>query len=157
MALFLTSLRLAARALQRNVLRTALTMLGIIIGVGAVVTMVALGNGAQRNVERDVRSAGTNLVHVRAGNYTRGGDDSNIPSGLGAATTLVADDAAAISREIPGVKRQSPIVRLRAWTTSDSARAYAQIVGGGAAFAEVYGWSFSSGRFFSDGDVTARA
>jgi putative ABC transport system permease protein len=157
MALFLTSIRLAGRALQRNVLRTALTMLGIIIGVGAVVTMVALGNGAQRTVERDVRSAGTNLVHVRAGNYTRGGEDSNIPSGLGAATTLVVDDSIAIARDVPGVKRQSPIVKLRAWTASETRRQYAQIVGGGAAFADIYGWSFSSGRSFTDNDVAGRA
>jgi ABC-type antimicrobial peptide transport system permease subunit len=156
MALFITSLRLAARALQRNVLRTALTMLGIIIGVGAVVTMVALGNGAQRTVERDVRSAGTNLVHVRAGNYTRGGDESNIPSGLGAATTLVVDDATAIAREVNGVKRQSPIVKLRAWTAGDAGRSYAPIVGGGAAFGEIYAWSYSSGRFFTEDDVTGR-
>src|SRR4029078_2631649 len=92
MALLLNSLRLAARALGRNMLRTALTMLGIVIGVAAVVTRVALGNGAQGTVESDVRSAGTNLVHVRAGNYTRGGDDSKIPSGLGAALTLVPAD-----------------------------------------------------------------
>src|SRR5205807_4522207 len=87
MPLLLTSIRLAVRALRRNTLRTALTMLGMVIGVGAVVTMVALGNGAQRTVEQDVRSAGTNLVHVRAGNFTRGGEDSNIPSGLGSAAT----------------------------------------------------------------------
>src|SRR5689334_22731265 len=148
MPLLLTSLRLAARALRRNVLRTALTMLGMIIGVGAVVTMVALGNGAQRTVESDVRSAGTNLVHVRAGNYTRGGEDSNIPSGLGAATTLVVDDAEAIAREVAGVRRESPIVRLRGWAASDRARYYAQVVGAGAAFADIYGWAFSSGRFF---------
>ncbi len=68
-----TSVRLAIRGLGRNKLRTALTMLGMIIGVAAVMTMVALGNGARQNVEQDLRSAGTNLVHVNAGNFTRGG------------------------------------------------------------------------------------
>ena len=96
MPLLFTSIRLAARALARNTLRTLLTMLGMIIGVGAVVTMVALGNGAQRTVEKDVRSAGTNLIDVKAGNYTRGGEESKIASGLGAATTLTPADAEAV-------------------------------------------------------------
>src|SRR6185295_10844497 len=66
-----TSIRLAIRGLQRNTLRTILTMLGMIIGVAAVMTMVALGNGAQQTVERDVRAAGTNLIHVDAGRRRR--------------------------------------------------------------------------------------
>src|SRR6266849_3746147 len=72
--MLLTSIRLAIRGLQRNTLRTILTMLGMIIGVAAVMTMVALGNGAQQTVEQDVRSAGTSVVHVNAGNYTRVGE-----------------------------------------------------------------------------------
>src|SRR6266568_3079999 len=98
MPLVITSVRLAVRALQRNRLRTGLTMVG-------------LGNGAQRTVEQDVRSSGTNLVHVRAGNFTRGGEDSNIPSGLGSATTLVPADADAIEREVAGVQHLTPTVK----------------------------------------------
>src|SRR5512142_3536878 len=97
----LMTFRIALKALNRNKLRTVLTMLGMIIGVGAVVTMVALGNGAQRTVEQDVRSAGTNIIHVNAGNFTRGGEESNIATGLGSATTLVPADADAI-RAIDG-------------------------------------------------------
>src|SRR5438874_8087186 len=97
-----TSIRLAIRGLQRNPLRTILTMLGMIIGVAAVMTMMALGNGAQSDVEQDVRSAGTSLVHVNAGNYTRGGEDSKIATGLGAATTLVPADADAIAANVAG-------------------------------------------------------
>src|SRR5918911_4321978 len=103
-----TSIRLAIRGLNRNTLRTILTMLGMIIGVAAVMTMVALGNGAQATVEQDVRSAGTNLVHVNAGNYTRGGEESKIATGLGAATTLLPGDADAIGREVTGVKALAP-------------------------------------------------
>jgi ABC-type antimicrobial peptide transport system permease subunit len=154
LALLLTSIRLAARALGRNTMRTVLTMLGMIIGVGAVVTMVALGNGAQTSVERDVRSAGTNLVHVRAGNYTRGGDESNIPSGLGAATTLVVADVEAIRGQVSGVKRAAPLVKLRAWSSAEGRRYYAQIVGTDATFPAIYNWSFTAGRFF---DVNAAA
>src|SRR5215467_16266320 len=104
MSLIVTSIRVAIRALNRNKLRTILTMLGMIIGVGAVVTMFALGNGAQETVQQDMKSAGTNLIHVNAGNYTRGGEESKIATGLGAATTLTTDDADAIGRTVAGVK-----------------------------------------------------
>jgi len=157
MPLLFTSIRLAARALARNTLRTLLTMLGMIIGVGAVVTMVALGNGAQRTVEKDVRSAGTNLIHVKAGNYTRGGEESNIASGLGAATTLVVADAEAIGREVAGVKHAAPAVRLRGWIGGEGKRFYGQILGTDASFPLIYVWSFARGRFFDDAQVAARA
>jgi putative ABC transport system permease protein len=157
MPLLFTSIRLAARALARNTLRTLLTMLGMIIGVGAVVTMVALGNGAQRTVEKDVRSAGTNLVHVKAGNYTRGGEESNIASGLGAATTLIVADAEAIARDVAGVKHASPAVRLRGWIGGDDKRFYGQILGTDASFPLIYVWSFARGGFFDEGQVASRA
>ena len=83
-----TSFRIAVRALNRNKLRTALTMLGMMIGVAAVIAMVALGTGASGTVSDDLQSAGTTLINVRSGNYTRGGSESNIGTGLGAATTL---------------------------------------------------------------------
>ena len=70
---FLVILRVALKALVRNKLRTGLTMLGMIIGVAAVITMVALGNGAQRQIEEQIRSAGTNLITIRAGNFRRDG------------------------------------------------------------------------------------
>src|SRR5437588_9593514 len=93
--MLLTSLQIALKALNRHKLRTALTMLGMTIGVAAVITMVALGSGAQETVSDDIQSAGTALINVRAGNYTRGGEESNIGSGLGAAKTLTPDDAEA--------------------------------------------------------------
>jgi ABC-type antimicrobial peptide transport system permease subunit len=157
MPLLITSIRLAARALRRNTLRTVLTMLGMIIGVGAVVTMVALGNGAQQTVEQDVRSAGTNLIHVRAGNFTRGGEEANIATGLGSATTLVVADADAIGREVMGVKRVSPGVRLRGWMEGEGKRFYGQILGTGAPYAQTYNWTFARGRFFDDSQVASRA
>src|SRR5213593_3482551 len=134
-----TSVRLAIRGLQRNALRTILTMLGMIIGVAAVMTMVALGNGAQSNVEQDVRSAGTSLVHVNAGNYTRGGEDSKIATGLGAATTLVPADADAIAANVAGVKALAPGVRLRGWIASGGRRFYSQVLGTDAALPSMYG------------------
>ena len=151
-----TSVRLALRGLRRNKLRTLLTMLGIIIGVAAVLTMVALGNGARQNVAQDVRSAGTNLIHVSAGNYTRGGEESNIASGLGSATTLTPDDAAAIGRSVTGIKNVAPGVKLRGWIASGGRRFYGPILGTDASFASMYGWRVETGRFFTAAEIAAR-
>ncbi len=96
--MLLTSFRIAIKALGRHKLRTALTMLGMTIGVAAVIAMVALGTGARETVSADLETAGTALINVNAGNYTRGGSESNIGSGLGSATTLSAEDARAISQ-----------------------------------------------------------
>src|SRR5919201_1045526 len=148
-----TSVRLAIRALGRNTLRTILTMLGMIIGVAAVMTMVALGNGAQQTVEHDVRSAGTNLIHVNAGNYTRGGEDSNIATGLGSAATLTSDDAAAIARTVAGIKNVAPGVKLRGWIGSGGRRFYGPVLGTDAPFASMYAWRFETGRFFTAADI----
>jgi len=151
-----TSVRLAVRSLGRNKLRTLLTMLGMIIGVAAVMTMVALGNGAQGSVEQDVRSAGTNLVHVNAGNYTRGGEESRIATGLGAATTLTPADAEAIGRGVAGIRASAPGVKLRGWMTSGARRYYGQIAGTDVPFASMYGWRFDEGRWLTKDDVAAR-
>ena len=91
-------LRVAFKALARNKMRTALTMLGMIIGVGAVITMVALGTGAQSSIETQIQSAGTNMIMVSAGNFQQGG----VRMGQGNASSLTPDDALAI-REVPGV------------------------------------------------------
>src|SRR5438552_10772079 len=95
--------RIAFKALGRNKLRTALTMLGMIIGVGAVITMVALGTGAQTAIDAQIQSAGTNMIQVTAGNFQAQG----VRQGAGNASTLVPEDAAAIA-QIPGVQYVSP-------------------------------------------------
>src|SRR3977135_1307962 len=91
--------RIALKALGRNKMRTSLTMLGMIIGVGAVITMVALGTGAQDSIDAQIQSAGTNMILVNAGNFAAGG----VRQGSGAASTLTPEDAAAI-REVAGVQ-----------------------------------------------------
>src|SRR2546430_9379437 len=91
--------RIALKALGRNKLRTALTMLGMIIGVGAVITMVALGTGAQSSIDAQIQSAGTNMIIVSAGNFTQGG----VRQGQGNASTLVPEDAGAIA-QVNGVQ-----------------------------------------------------
>src|SRR5215813_12561149 len=90
--------RIALKALGRNKLRTALTMLGMIIGVAAVITMVALGTGAQSSIDAQIQSMGTNTIQVSAGNFTFGG----VHQGQGNASTLTVEDAAAIA-QVPGV------------------------------------------------------
>src|SRR3954470_24078066 len=125
----LATVRIAVRALGRHKLRTFLTMLGMIIGVAAVMTMVALGSGAQASVEDEMKSAGTNLVYVSAGNYTRGGDDVKVASGLGAARTLVQADVDAIRARVTGIKYVSPGVADRAPMTNGSTRYFGRIIG----------------------------
>ncbi len=88
----LMTLRIALKALNRNKMRTVLTMLGMIIGVGAVITMVALGRGAQATIEEQVKSAGTNTININAGNFSQGG----VRQGQGMASSLTAEDATAL-------------------------------------------------------------
>ena len=147
------TLRIALRALGRHKLRTALTTLGMTIGVAAVITMVALGTGAQETVADDVRSAGTNLIRVDAGNFTRGGEESKIATGLGSASTLTADDAAAIGA-MTGVKYTSSVVKLRGFVANGSTREYLQVLGTDASYPALYGWRPARGKFFQASDVS---
>jgi ABC-type antimicrobial peptide transport system permease subunit len=149
--LFVSS-QISVRALRRNALRTALTMLGVVIGVAAVIAMVALGSGARGSVETSLKSAGTNIIQVSAGNYTRGGESMNIASGLGAATTLSLEDADAIGA-IDGVQHVSPQVRHRAFVKSAHRQFFTQIRGAYPPLAEIHGWEWLGGRFESGADT----
>ena len=144
-----TSLRIAVKALKVNKLRTGLALLGMTIGVAAVLTMFALGTGAQQSVSSDVKSAGTTLITVRAGNFTRGGEESKIATGLNTATSLNPDDTEAI-RGIKGVAYASSVVRMRGWVEQKN---YGQVFGTDGDYAKIYDWSFDKGRFFKKGDV----
>src|SRR3974377_2421240 len=100
-------LKVALRALRRNKLRTVLPMLGIIIGVGAVIAMVALGRGAKAQVQSRIAALGQNVILVFSGSINRGG----VFSGFGGAGTLTVEDAQAIEKEVAGVAAVSPEVR----------------------------------------------
>jgi len=147
------SAAIALRALGRNRLRTGLTMLGVVIGVAAVIAMVALGTGARGSVETSLKSAGTNIIQVSAGNFTRGGESMNIANGLGAATTLTAEDAEAI-RQIAGVQHVAGGVRNRAFAKSAHRQFFTQIRGVETELAEIHGWEWLGGRFEA-GDTQA--
>jgi ABC-type antimicrobial peptide transport system permease subunit len=150
--ILLDSFLIALKALRVNKLRTCLTMLGMIIGVAAVMTMVALGNGAQASVEEEMKSAGTNLVYISAGNYTRGGDEVKLAAGLGAARTLVAADGEAVAAKVKGIKHWSAGVNDRA-PMIGSASYFGKVVGTSADFSLVYSWSMRRGEMFTDGHV----
>src|SRR4029077_7088692 len=94
------TLRIAFKALGRNKMRTGLTMLGMIIGVSAVITLVAMGNGGQSAIEDQIEGAGTNMITGNAGDAPQGG----VRGGSGTSSTLTVDDADAIRKEIPGVE-----------------------------------------------------
>lgn len=139
------NIRLALRSLNRNRLRTLLTMLGIVIGVAAVLTMVALGTGARSSVEDEVGSAGTNIIFVNAGNYTRGGESVGIASGRGAATTLSAEDAVAIAENIAGIRDISNGLGTRSFVANGASRAFVRIQGISPSFAAIYSWNVGPG------------
>ena len=107
MSTFLQSLRIAMRALRANKMRALLTMLGIIIGIAAVIAMVAIGAGASKMISDQISSIGSNLLLVLPGSTTSGG----LRSGPGSVQTLTYDDAMAIKAECPSVKAVSPGVR----------------------------------------------
>jgi putative ABC transport system permease protein len=149
MSIFMT-LRIALKALGRNKMRTALTMLGMIIGVAAVITMVALGTGAQSSIESQIQSAGTNMIMVSAGNFSQGG----VRQGQGNASTLIPDDAAAISR-VQGVQYQASGVNTRGQVVSGNQNWGTQIQGTDIDLPLIRSWPTTLGAFFTPQDVTA--
>ncbi|MDQ3348532.1 MAG: ABC transporter permease [Acidobacteriota bacterium] len=148
MSIFMT-LRIALKALNRNKMRTMLTMLGMIIGVGAVITMVALGKGAQSTIEAQVKAAGTNLINVRAGNFTQGG----VRQGGGMSTTLTVADAEAL-RSLPGVQYLAPGVDTRAQLIAGNQNWSSSIQGTDVEFPLIRNWPMTYGSFFTPLDVS---
>jgi len=145
----LAILKIAARALKRNMLRTTLTMLGIIIGVGAVITMVSISNGAKAMVEAQIASLGQNVILVFSGSVSRGG----IHTGWGSAGTLTIEDANGIQREVPGVVSVSPEVRTGSQVAAGNQNWATQILGEGADYLELRQWPLAEGAMFTDQDV----
>ncbi len=145
----LQSSRVALRALRVNKLRSVLTMLGIIIGVGAVIAMVGVGAGAQARVAEQIRSLGSNLIIVLSGSTTQGG----IRLGQGSQLTITEEDAAAIAREIPAVQGAAPSMRGNAQIVYGNLNWAAGIQGVTADYSEVREWPVVAGRFITSEDV----
>jgi len=152
---FANIIRVAFRALARNKMRSALTMLGVIIGVAAVIAMVSIGQGAQASVAEQIASVGTNILFVRAGSQNMGGvrtgsDDSGMRS-------LNAEDLDAIRRDVPTVAMVSPGVMSRAQIVYGNQNWNTQIQGVGAQFPEIRKWLVQTGSFFTESDERSSA
>ena len=145
----LMTLRIALKALNRNKMRTILTMLGMIIGVGAVITMVGLGTGARTTIEERVKSAGTNMIMVNAGNFSTGG----VRMGQGNSTTMTPEDAAAL-RDIPGVQYVAPGAQTRGQIIAGNQNWSTQVQGTDTDLPLIRSWPTKYGSFFTQQDVT---
>jgi putative ABC transport system permease protein len=151
----LVTFKVALRALSRNKLRSCLTMLGIIIGVAAVITMVGIGQGAAASVQASIAQLGNNMLFVNSGSSNMGG----MRGGFGSTNTLTPEDALAIEQECPAVRAASPGVRGGGqlvfgnlnWSASGG------IQGANEKFPDIRSWPVASGEFFTDGDVRTAA
>src|SRR5688500_796628 len=148
-------IRIAFRALARNKTRAALTMLGIIIGVSAVIVMVSIGQGAQATEQAQIEGMGANLLFVSAGSQNVGGVRSG--GGETGGNTLTVEDLEAIRRETPSVAYVSPVVNSRAQMVSGNQNWSAQVQGVSEQFPEIRKWAVGSGAFFTDADVRSAA
>jgi putative ABC transport system permease protein len=147
--ILLATLKIAVRALRRNTLRTLLTMLGIIIGVGAVIAMVSIGNGAKARVEAQIASLGQNVLLVMSGNVGRGG----FRMGFGSPGSLKIEDYDAIRREVDGVVGVSPEVRASSQVVAGNQNHNPSISGVGADYIHIRSWQLASGENFTETDI----
>jgi len=150
---FLAPFKLAARALRRNKMRSLLTMLGVIIGVGSVIASVSITTGATKQVEDKVASLGQNVVTVFSGNFSSGG----MRGGWGSAPTLTIKDALAIKNEVANVVAVSPEVRDRAQILANGLNWNTQVIGESPDYPQIRDWDIASGAMFTEGDVRALA
>jgi putative ABC transport system permease protein len=147
--------KVALRALARNKMRSILTMLGIIFGVGAVIAMVGVGQGASASIQAQIAQLGNNMLFVSAGSQNQGG----MRGGSGSSTTLIPEDSDAIERECSAVHAASPGVRANGqlvfgnqnWSASGG------INGANEKYPDIRAWSVASGEFFTDADVRTAA
>jgi len=150
---FWNTLRLALRALARNKMRSSLTMLGIIIGVGAVIAVVSIGQGADAMIQQGIQNMGTNVVYISAGSGRPGG----MRMGYGAVKTLTMDDLIAITREIPLIKEAAPGVMSRAQVVFGNQNWNTSVMGTTSNYFPIRKWGVTAGTVFSDDEVEAAA
>lgn len=142
-------LKTSLRAIRRNILRSFLTMLGIIVGIAAVIVGVSMGAGAKAEVDKAIASMGNNLLMIFSGNMSRGG----VRGGFGGQASLTDRDYDALRREIPGVLAVSPEVRDSSQVTAGNQNTRVSITGVSEDYVSIRAWKFLSGDNFTDTDV----
>jgi putative ABC transport system permease protein len=147
------TLRIALRALWRNRLRSFLTALGVVIGVGAVIAMVAIGEGAKSRVEEQFASMGSNLLMVMSGSSAQGG----ARGGFGSSPTLTWDDLRAIRTDVPSVRYAAPQLRQNILVIGDDTNWTTTVIGSTDEYFLIRNWSLSSGVPFTQSDVESGA
>ena len=144
-----TTFSIALRAIKANKMRSILTSLGIIIGVAAVIIMLAIGNGAQLTIQNEMKSMGTNLVMIRSGTSTSGGKRM----GHGSQPTMKASDGNAIEEKIKGISMAAPVLNDAGQVVYGNANWSTSIVGTDNRYFQIKDWDLSYGRYFSQTDV----
>ena len=147
------TLRIALRALARNKLRAFLTMLGIIIGVGAVIAMVAIGEGAKSTIRAQIAALGTNVLIVLPGSNVQGG----VRAGFGNVNTLLDSDGKAMARELPSVAFVSPVLRRQDQVVAGNLNWGTLAQGVAPEFQQIRDWQVAEGRFLHEGDMDSAA
>lgn len=143
--------KVAVMALRRNLMRTTLTMLGIVIGVACVVAMVAIGQGASSAIQSQIGALGTNFMIIFSGSRSSGG----VRHGIGSVQSLTAEDAEAIARECPSVAFAEPAVRTVAQVVFGNQNWFTTIQGAGPDYPTIRAWALAKGAFFTKEDVKA--
>ena len=149
---FMMILKVGIQAILRNKLRSALTMLGIIIGVGCVIAMIAIGSGASRSIQSQIQSLGSNFIMIFPGASTQGGAHLFSDQSF-----LTEEDANAIKADCPSVAYMSPVVRTSGQIVAGESNWGTQIQGVGVEWPLVRTWNTTEGAFFTDSDVRAAA
>jgi putative ABC transport system permease protein len=144
------TVKTSLRALTKNKMRSGLTALGIIIGVGAVITMVGIGNGARAQVEAQVASLGQNVIRVSAGSSS---SSSTVRHGLGTSSSLTLEDAKAIEEEISDAVAVSPEVRLKAQVIAGNRNWSTEVYGESPDYFSIREWPLVCGAIFTEQDV----
>jgi len=149
----LAALRSALRALAANKLRSILTMLGIIIGVGAVITMIAVGRGATERVQEQMKGLGSNIMLVLPGGMTAGG----VRLGAQTGQALTEEDSLAIAREVPQVQVAAPGLRTGAQVVVGNTNWSTSIFGSTNDYLEARDWRLADGRLFEAAEISGSA
>src|SRR5918992_459260 len=143
-----TLVKVATQSIRKNTMRALLTMLGIVIGVGAVIVMIAVGHGAQSRIQEQIQNLGTNMIVVTPGSSAQGG----VSQGAGTFNRLTTDDAELLKQENTLLSAVSPVIFTRAQVIGGEGNWRTQINGVATDYQQIRDWPLASGGFFTDND-----